>query len=136
LRLASCCRVLVVKGGAGCRVASRDSTSRTCQAPPRSVFGEGLRAGFVEVRDVTTLGEPILEAAGALVEVAAAGDADVVDVGERGLEGTCLGGAHGGAQVPVAGRAEAQPLQLALHQHTHRDALDATGRELGRDLLP
>ncbi len=103
--------------------------------------GGGQRAGGLLVQ-VQGVGAARLEPA-VLAEVAAAGDPLAVDGGQPGAEvlrvggvGRGAAGAEGADQVPVRGRAERDPLPLALDDQPGRHGLHAARRQLRHDLLP
>ena len=80
-----------------------------------------------------------LQLTGEVVEVGAAGDADVVEAVELGREHprvVAAAGVEGGVEVPVGGDAELHPLALAVDDQAGRDGLDAAGGQAGHDLLP
>ena len=96
------------------------------------VAGQGGGTGLVE-HDHVVARQPTVVA-----EVAAAGETDSVDLGERCGERRG-GGPVGGElalDVPVAGRHEGHPLAFAFDDEAGAHALDPTGRQRRHDLLP
>ena len=144
MREPSCCSV-VVRNGAYGRAAVRLALDAGDLEAGLGVLQAGRQrggAGRVEVqqrlpgagleladgREVTTLGDP-----GAVDAHQRRGEAGGV-VGEPLL--AVLGGAELGLEVPVAGRAELDPLPLPVDDQPGRDRLDPARRQLRHDLLP
>ena len=113
LRLASCCRLDVVNGGAGNLLVFLSETSTTTGRLARiaaacfSAVSPSPISGFLPV------------------------DADQVR-----LEGIAVGGNEDGLERPVLAGGEGADLALAVDDQPDRHRLDAPGREPGPDLAP
>ena len=121
LRLASCCSVLVVNGGAGLRLLLRtlcDVTVAAGRAARPRTLGRGL------VRDGHL----------AAAHLAASRNGRAVDAHQLAVKGSPRSVPQDGLERPVLARREGLDLALALHHQAHGDRLDAAGGEAAADL--
>ncbi len=135
LRLASCCKVLVVKGGDGAAGGVPGLDPGHPPQPGQQAGAQGLGLGLVEEQDIFALGD----LARVFVKISPAGHPHAAHGDQLGLEamvGLVRALVEQGLQIPIAACAEGPPLPLALHQQAHGHALHPPGGEFGGDLFP
>ena len=121
LRLASCCRVEVVNGGAGRRLLWRLEMLRHLRA---GVAQRGrMPLSGLRIADVKALFLALLERL-------------AIDPDELADERLAAVGREDDLDRPVLTRGEGTDLALAIDDQAHGDRLDTAGRQAGMDLAP